>query len=78
MLNLTNSNFIEEIETLCRTKNIEYIDAIIDWCERNKQEVEFAAAIIKKDPVFKSKLQAEAEELNYLPKKAKLPFNESV
>ena len=73
MLNLTNNNMIEEIELLCRTKNIEYIDAIIDWCERNKQEVEFAAAIIKKDPVFKSKLQAEAESINVLKRGARLP-----
>lgn len=73
MLNLINSNFIEEIETLCRTKNIEYIDAVIDWCSRNNQEVEFAAAIIKKDPVFKSKLQAEAESINVLKRGARLP-----
>ena len=74
MLNLTNINFIEEIETLCRTRNIEYIDAIVDWCEKNKQEVEFAAAIIKKDPVFKSKLQAEAENINVLKRGARLPI----
>ena len=74
MLNLTNSNFIEEIEYICRTKNIEYIDAIVDWCDKNKQEVEFAAAIIKKDPVFKSKLQAEAENINVLKRGARLPI----
>jgi hypothetical protein len=71
---LTNSNFIEEIEYICRTKNIEYIDAIVDWCDKNKQEVEFAAAIIKKDPVFKSKLQAEAENINVLKRGARLPI----
>jgi len=74
LLNLTNSNFIEEIEYICRTKNIEYIDAIVDWCDKNKQEVEFAAAIIKKDPVFKSKLQAEAENINVLKRGARLPI----
>jgi hypothetical protein len=53
--------------------NIEYIDAIILWCQKNNFEVEYAANMIKKDPVLKSKVQNEAENLNVLKKGARLP-----
>lgn len=68
-----NVSFIEEIEKICSAKNIEYIDAIVIWCEKNNLEVEVAAGWIKKDPVMKSKVQAEAENLNILKRSARLP-----
>lgn len=71
---LKNSVFVEEIEKLCRDKNIEYIDAIVFWCEKNNLEVETAAYWIKKDPVMKSKIQNEAENLNILKRGARLPI----
>lgn len=71
---LKNSNFVAEIEKLCSDKNIEYIDAIVFWCERNNLEVETAAYWIKKDPVMKHKIQAEAENLNILKRGARLPL----
>ena len=74
MINLNNFTFIEEIEKLCSSKNIEYIDAIVIWCERNNLEIEGAAGWIKKDPVMKSKVQAEAENINVLKRGARLPF----
>lgn len=69
-----NNAFVEEIEIICREKSIEYIDAIVLWCERNNLEVEIAAYWIKKDPVIKSKIQLEAENLNYLKRGARLPL----
>lgn len=74
MLNVNAISFAEEIEKMCRSKNIEYIDAVIHWCEKNKIEVEHVAGLIKKDPVFKSKIQVEAENLNILKKGATLPI----
>lgn len=71
---LKNSGFIEEIEKLCKDKNIEYIDAIVYWCQKNNLEVETAAYWIKKDPVMKSKIQVEAENLNILKRGARLPI----
>ena len=70
---LKNSSFVEEIEKLCRDKNIEYIDAVVFWCEKNKLEIETAAYWIKKDPVMRSKIQLEAENLNVLKRGARLP-----
>jgi hypothetical protein len=71
---LRNNNFVEEIEKLCRTKNIEYIDAVLFWCDKNNLEVETAAYWIKKDPAMKAKIQAEAEILNVLKRGARLPI----
>lgn len=71
---MKNSNFILEVEQICQEKNVEYIDAIVFWCERNKLEVETAAYWIKKDPVMKSKIQVEAENLNILKRGARLPI----
>jgi len=71
---LKNSGFVEEIEKLCKDKNIEYIDAIVFWCEKNNLEIETAAYWIKKDPVMKSKVQVEAENLNVLKRGARLPI----
>ena len=71
---LKNSGFVEEVEKLCRDKNIEYIDAVVFWCEKNNLEIETAAYWIKKDPVMRSKIQLEAENLNVLKRGARLPI----
>ena len=71
---LKNSGFVEEIEKLCKDKGIEYIDAVVFWCEKNNLEIETAAYWIRKDPVMKSKIQLEAENLNVLKRGARLPI----
>jgi hypothetical protein len=71
---LKNNGFVEEVEKLCRSKNIEYIDAVVFWCDKNKLEVETAAYWIRKDPAMKAKIQAEAENLNVLKRGARLPL----
>jgi hypothetical protein len=71
---LKNSGFVDEVEKLCRDKNIEYIDAVVFWCQKNNLEVETAAYWIRKDPVMKSKIQVEAENLNILKRGARLPI----
>lgn len=70
----SNSTFSVEIERLVSSKSIDYIDAIVFWCQRNNVDVEYAANMIKKDPVLKSKIQIEAENLNVLKKGARLPL----
>jgi hypothetical protein len=69
-----NSSFIEDIEKIRRTKNMDYIDAVVMWCEKNKLEVEYAASLIRKDPAIKGKIQVEAENLNILKRGARLPI----
>jgi len=65
--------FSQDIRTICQDKSMEYIDAVIYWCEINNIEVEYAAQLIKKDLVILSEIQTEAENLNILKKTAKLP-----
>jgi hypothetical protein len=74
MINSNSTNFVEEIETLCSQKNMEYIDAIVHWCEMRHLEVEYAAELVKKNPTIKSKIQYEAENNNILKKTARLPL----
>jgi hypothetical protein len=74
MLTLTPNTFITEIEELRRSKNMEYIDAVVHWCEKNKIEIEYVASYIKKDQTMKLKIQEEAENLNYMKKTARLPI----
>ena len=74
MLTINANTFAGEIDKMCQEKDIEYIDAVVLWCERNNIEVEYAASLIKKDPVFKSKIQVEAENLNILKRPARLPI----
>ncbi len=68
------TTFSLKIETLVSEKNIPYMDAIIMHCESTGLEVELAAKLIS--GALKSKIQLEAEELNFLPKSntTKLPF----
>ena len=74
MINLNAFKFTEDVEHLCRTRNMEYIDAVVHWCEKNKVEVEYAAALIRKEPSIKAKIQVEAENLNVLKRGARLPI----
>ena len=63
---MINDNFIIEVEEIKQSKDIQYIDAVVIWCENNGLEVETAAFWIKKDPVMKAKIQNEAEDLNII------------
>lgn len=71
---ISANQFATDIESMRRNGNLEYIDAVVTWCEKNGVEVEYAASMIKKDPVLKSKLLVEAEDMNVVKKSAKLPF----
>jgi hypothetical protein len=68
------TTFSLNIETLVSKKNIPYMDAIIMYCEESGLEVELAAKLIS--GALKSKIQIEAEDLNFLPKSntTKLPL----
>lgn len=70
---LTSEKFIKEIESLVTRYNLDYMDAVVHYCEKNNIELEAAAGIIRSNLRIKAKLQDEAEELNFLPKRAKLP-----
>ena len=63
-----------EIDRLASTHNIDYMDAVIHYCEKNNIEIEAAASLIRGNQRIKARLRNEAEDLNFLPKRAKLPL----
>lgn len=71
---LRQSTFSQDIRKLCSEKSMDYIDAVVHWCELNNVEVEYAASLVKRDSVIMSEIQTEAENLNVLKKTAKLPL----
>ena len=68
------NQFLSEIETLVVDKKMEYIDAVVYYCEQNNMEIETAAQLIKQNQKFKDKLRNEPESLPFLPKTSKLPI----
>jgi len=69
------SKFTQEIESLVLTvPEMNYIDAIIHFCEKNSIDVESVPKLITKP--LKEKLKSEAMELNFLKRssRAKLPL----
>jgi hypothetical protein len=62
------------VESLVQKKRISYIEAAILYCESNGVDVEAAASIIGNDKMMTSKIEIEAENLNFLKKSARLPI----
>ncbi len=60
--------FFEDIEALVWKHDLDYMDAVVLYCDRRNIEVESVANLIKNNEILKSKIQIEAEKLNFLPK----------
>lgn len=71
---LSKEKFAVDIEEIVRTSDLNYIDAIVEYCDRNGVEIEVAVKLISKP--LKEKLRFDATELNYLKRTsmARLPF----
>ena len=71
---LSKEKFAEDIEALVLKTNMNYIDAIVEYCTVNNIEVESVGKLVSKP--LKEKLRYDATELNYLKRtsRAKLPF----
>lgn len=68
------NNFSIEIEEIVYMKDVSYLDAVMIYCENTGLEIETASKLISTS--LKSKIQIEAENLNFLPKSntIKLPL----
>ena len=69
---MTKAKFSIIIEKLVHEKQLTYMEALVYYCDNNELEVETAAKLI--NPVIKSKIEVEAQDLNFLPKTSKLPL----
>jgi replication initiation and membrane attachment protein DnaB len=66
-----NANeFSLHIEKLALSNEVTYIDAILEYCEKNEIEPKEISALISQS--LKEKIEVEYENLNYLPKKARI------
>ena len=63
---LTKNKFTKLIESTVNELNIPYMEAILHECQKNDIEPEDVKKFIS--PVIKGKVEAEAMQLNYLPK----------
>ena len=71
---LSKEKFAVDIEEIVKNSNLNYIDAIVEYCEKNGVEIEVAVKLVSKP--LKEKLRYDATELNYLKRtsRGKLPF----
>lgn len=67
-------NFVREIESICKNDKVDYVDAVIHFCEKNDIEIESIASLISGNALLLSRIREEAEELNYLEKTRRLPL----
>ena len=67
---LTKSKFTKLIESTVAELKIPYMDAILHVCDKNDIEPEDVRKFVS--PVIRDKLEAEAMNLNYLPKKTSI------
>ena len=68
----TSSEFYTTIVALVERTKLSYMDAVLHYCDQNGMEPETAAQLI--NGKLKAQIREEAEELNFLPKTAKLPI----
>ena len=68
------AKFSLEIETLVLKQKMNYIEAIVLFCEENNVEVDSISKLISKP--LKEKLKRDAQDLNFMKKttRAKLPL----
>lgn len=71
---MTPKKFAMKIEEMVRAGNggVSYMDAILDYCEKHEMEPDAIAPLISKP--LKEKVEADARELNFLPRVATLPI----
>jgi|TARA_Y100000034_G_C6836325_1_gene377984 hypothetical protein len=67
----TPKTFTLIIENIVKEKNITHMDAVLWYCEQEGLEPDGLGNLLSKG--LKEKIEANARELNFLPKQAQLP-----
>jgi hypothetical protein len=71
-LELNSEKIMHEIAYMIES-GVPYIDAIVEYSEKNNLEIEVLGEIIRRSPVLKAKIYEEAENLNLVEKTVRLP-----
>jgi hypothetical protein len=69
---MTPKKFAIKIESMVAQGGITYMEAILEYCDQNEMEPDAIAPLVSKP--LKEKLEADARELNFLPRVATLPI----
>ena len=72
MILSTSKTFTLVIENIVKEKNITHMDAVLWYCQKEEIELEAVGSLVSKG--LKEKIEANARELNFLPKQAQLPI----
>jgi hypothetical protein len=72
MMNNTTKTFSLEIENLATEKRITHMEAVLYYCNKQGIEPDTVSSLISKS--LKEKIEANARELNFLPRLATLPI----
>jgi hypothetical protein len=70
------NDFIVEIESMQSSDHVDYMDAILCYCEKHNLEIETVAKFVRNNAILKAKVQEEAENLNILEKTCRLPYDD--
>ena len=68
----TSKIFTLAIENIVKEKDITHMDAVLWYCEQEGLELDGLGALLSKG--LKEKIEANARELNFLPRQAQLPI----
>ena len=68
----TPKTYTLEIERIVSEKKITHMDAVLWYCQKEGIEPETVGSLISKG--LKEKIEANARELNFLPRTAQLPI----
>jgi|TARA_B110000977_G_C10661672_1_gene332095 hypothetical protein len=68
----TTKTFSLEIENIAKEKRISHMEAVLWYCTKQGIEPDTVSSLISKS--LKEKIEANARELNFLPRQAQLPI----
>ena len=68
----TTKTFSLEIESIAKEKRVTHMEAVLWYCKKEGIEPDTVSSLISKS--LKEKIEANARELNYLERQAKLPI----
>jgi hypothetical protein len=68
----TTKTFSLEIESIAKEKRVTHMEAVLWYCKKEGIEPDTVSSLISKS--LKEKIEANARELNFLPRQAQLPI----
>ena len=67
-----SKTFSLEVEKIAKEKNITHMEAVLEHCRIQEIEPDSVTRLITKS--LKDKIEANARDLNFIPRQAKLPI----